>query len=297
MVAEHGSFTAAAAAAGQSQPALSQALSTLEAGLGKALFTRGNRRLELTTEGARLLPLARAAMAAAEAVVAAAAEHDTEIPVRLGIIPTAAPYLLGPLLQELSTQHPSVAPLIVEDRTADLVDAVRSGEIDCAIVALPIGESGLNEVPLYTEEFVLAVSPGHHLLDAKTVTPAVLDEEAMLLLDQGHCLREQIIEMCRANNARVLGATASRVTTLASAVHCVAAGLGVTVLPATAVATELAHTSAEMVKFAAPVPSRTMGLISRRGVPEQLIHIITSAFSGAAVSSLPIMLADTTQVS
>lgn len=286
-VAELGSFTQAAAEARQSQPALSQALSALETGLRTQLIDRSSRHLELTADGKRLLPLARTALGALDAMVAAAADETVRLPLHLGVIPTAAPYVMHALFESLAGTGVDLDPRIVEDRTADLVDALRTGEIDAALLALPTGAGGLREIPLYRERFILVVPATHRFAAGEKVAAAELDEERLLLLGHGHCLREQTLELCRDNQARVYGATESHVTSLATAVRCVAAGLGVTVLPATALR-EIEGSDVVAVEFAGTPPYRTMGLITRSSPPEEVVELLRRSVAGPAFAALPI---------
>lgn len=274
-VADLGSFTAAAAEAGQSQSALSQALSTLEAGLAVELVRRGPRKVELSAQGLHLLPYARAALGSLDSMVSAADPSSAgRIPVTIGLIPTVAPYLLPPLLAGLGDSGSGFRPVVVEQQTAELVDGVRDGRLDAAILALPVGARGLLEYPLYSERFVLAVPHGHGFASADAVAPGDLDEQAVLLLESGHCLRDQTLDLCRHNNARILGGTRSRLSSLATAVRCVDAGLGITVLPASAAARETRDTRCAVVEFTEPRPSRTIGLVTRETVPAQLVDTL-----------------------
>lgn len=271
-VADLGSFTAAAAEAGQSQSALSQALSTLEAGLHVELVRRGARKVELSKEGLNLLPFARTALQSLDAMVAAADPGRAgKVTVNIGVIPTVAPYLLPTLLKGLGAQESGIAPVVVEEQTADLVESVRSGRLDIAILAIPVGARGLLEYPLYNERFVLVAPPAHELATRPEIYPSDLDEEAVLLLESGHCLRDQTLDLCRQGNARILGATQTKISSLSTAVRCVEAGLGISVLPATASAVETRDTDCAVVEFGEPRPARTIGLVTRETVPAQVI--------------------------
>lgn len=274
-VADLGSFTAAAAEAGQSQSALSQALSTLETGLRVELVRRGARKIELSAEGLNLLPFARTALHSLDAMVAAADPGLAgRVAVNLGVIPTVAPYLLPPLLRGMASPDSGFQPVVVEEQTSDLVESVRSGLLDVAILAIPVGARGLLEYPLYNERFVLAAPSGHALAARDEVFPRDLDEEVVLLLEAGHCLRDQTLDVCRQGNARILGSTQTKVTNLSTAVRCVEAGLGITILPATAAAAETREADCTMMEFGEPRPARTIGLLARETVPAQVIDTI-----------------------
>lgn len=263
-VAEYRHFGTAATRLGVSQPTLSQALAALEGGLGVHLIERSTRRVLVTAAGAALLPQAKQILDAADGFVASAAGvgHALSGPLRIGLIPTIAPYVLPALLPALRRELPEAAPQVVEDQTARLLDALRGGVLDVAVLALPSEASGMTEMPLYTEDFVLVLPREHPLAGRDDLAPAALDELPLLLLDEGHCLREQTLDLCRSADAHpVAGDT--RATSLTTVVQCVAGGLGVTLVPESAVAVETARGDLTTARFAAPAPGRTVGLAFR----------------------------------
>ncbi|MTE13630.1 hydrogen peroxide-inducible genes activator [Nocardia aurantiaca] len=262
-VAEFRHFGTAATRLGVSQPTLSQALASLENGLGLQLIERSTRRVLVTADGKRLLPQAIATLEAADRFVASAAGEGLRGTLRLGIIPTVAPYVLPKLLPELRTRVPALAPHVIEDQTARLLDGLRSGVLDVAVLALPAEAAGLVEIPLYAEEFVLVLPRGHELAGRDDLKPADLDALPLLLLDEGHCLREQTLELCRANEAHPSAVGDTRAASLATVVQCVAGDLGVTLIPAMAVAAETSRGTLDIATFAAPAPGRTVGLAFR----------------------------------
>ncbi len=262
-VAEYRHFGTAASRLGVSQPTLSQALASLENGLGLQLIERSTRRVLVTGDGKRLLPQAIATLEAADRFVASAAGQGLGGTLRLGIIPTVAPYVLPTLLPELRRRMPNLAPHIIEDQTARLLDGLRSGVLDVALLALPADAAGLVEIPLYTEEFVLVLPRGHALAGRKNLKPADLDALPLLLLDEGHCLRDQTLDLCRASEAQPGAVGDTRATSLATVVQCVAGDLGVSLIPAMAVEAETARGTLEIARFAAPAPGRTLGLAFR----------------------------------
>ncbi|MDI9918785.1 hydrogen peroxide-inducible genes activator [Rhodococcus sp. IEGM 1379] len=263
-VAEHRHFGTAAARLGVSQPTLSQALAALEAGLGVQLIERSTRRVLVTGDGQRLLGQAKVILEAAEGFVASAAGTGDHLAglLRIGLIPTVAPYVLPTLLPALRDSMPAVVPRIIEDQTARLLDALRSGALDVALLALPAGAPGLIEIPLYDEDFVLVVPVEHGLAGRVDLTAEVLDELPLLLLDDGHCLRDQTLDLCRSVDAHPLAGD-TRATSLATIVQCVAGGLGVTLVPESAVAVESRRAELATATFAAPAPGRTIGLVFR----------------------------------
>lgn len=257
-------FGTAAARLNVSQPTLSQGLAALESGLGVQLIERSTRRVLVTPAGERLLGQAKAIVDAADGFVAAAAGVTDGFagPLRLGLIPTVAPYFLPGLLPELRTRMPDLALHVIEDQTARLLVALRAGTLDVAVLALPSGVAGIMEIPLYTEDFVLVV-PADHRLAGRTGLPlSILDELPLLLLDEGHCLRDQTLDLCRSVDARP-DAGDTRATSLATVVRCVAGGLGVTLVPASAIPVETACGDLAVAHFAAPEPGRTIGLVFR----------------------------------
>ena len=264
-VAERLHFRSAAEELGMSQPSLSQALATLEEGLGLRLVERSTRSVLVTPTGRRLLPFARAAVTAVDAVsdVAAGSGGLLSGTLRIGVIPTAAPYLLPGLLPALAERFPDLKPRIVEDQTARLVDGLRSGVIDLAIMAVPTDASGVVSIPLYQEKFALLVPAGHDLAGAVSISPEVLADQPLLLLDEGHCLREQTVDLCRRVSVPVLGREESRAASLTTAVQCVAGGLGVSIVPQSAVGPESRDPGIGVATFAEPAPGRTMGLFLR----------------------------------
>jgi LysR family transcriptional regulator, hydrogen peroxide-inducible genes activator len=263
-VADRRHFGSAATTLGVSQSTLSQALSALEVGLGVQLVERSTRRVFLTTEGRALLPRAQTVIEAAMAFTAAAAGSSDPLlgTIRLGLIPTVAPYVLPTLLAGLAQRLPGLSLRVIEDQTQRLLTGLRDGSVDAALIALPAESSGNIEVPIYDEDFVLALPPGHPLAGKRRVPPAALAELPLLLLDEGHCLRDQALDVCRTAGVRAELAN-TRAASLATAVQCVSGGLGVTLIPQSAVPVESARSHLELAYFAAPRPGRRIGLVFR----------------------------------
>lgn len=257
-------FSLAAAGLGVSQSTLSQALSSLEAGLGVQLVERSTRRVLLTMAGKQLLPHAQAVIEAADRFSAAVGGVSDPLrgAMRLGLIPTVAPYVLPAVLTGLADRLPELLLRVIEDQTERLLTALSEGALDAALVALPAETGGISEIAIYEEDFVLALPPGHRLAGKRRVSPAVLAELPLLLLDEGHCLRDQALDVCRAAGVRA-ALVDTRAASLATAVQCVAGGLGVTLIPQTAVAVEADRSKLGLAQFAAPRPGRRIGLVYR----------------------------------
>jgi LysR family transcriptional regulator, hydrogen peroxide-inducible genes activator len=263
-VAEKQHFGSAATTLGVSQSTLSQALSALETGLGIPLVERSTRRVFLTAEGRALLPQAQAVIDAATTFTAAAAGSSDPLlgTIRLGLIPTVAPYILPTLLAGLADRLPGLAVRVIEDQTERLLSGLREGSVDAALIALPAEVSGITEIPIYDEDFVLALPPGHPLAGKRRVPPTALAELPLLLLDEGHCLRDQALDVCRKAGVRAELAN-TRAASLTTAVQCVTGGLGVTLIPESAVPVETARGHLELAYFATPRPGRRIGLVFR----------------------------------
>ncbi|WP_068177077.1 hydrogen peroxide-inducible genes activator [Mycobacterium sp. UM_CSW] len=266
-VAEKQHFSSAATSLGVSQSTLSQALAALEAGLGTQLIERSTRRVFLTTEGTQLLPRAQAVVEAVDAFSAAAAgaADPLQADLRLGLIPTVAPYVLPTVLAGLAEQLPSLTLRVIEDQTERLLRLLREGALDAALIALPASDvpgAGMTAVGIYDEDFVLALPPGHPLSGKRRVPATALAELPLLLLDEGHCLRDQALDVCQKAGVRAELAN-TRAASLATAVQCVTGGLGVTLIPQTAVPVEAARSRLGLAQFAAPRPGRRIGLVFR----------------------------------
>ncbi|MFC7450124.1 LysR substrate-binding domain-containing protein [Rhodococcus daqingensis] len=289
-VAEYRHFGTAAARLNVSQPTLSQALAALENGLGVQLIERSTRRVLVTDAGTQLLTQAKMILEAADGFVATAAGVGDRLggPLRMGLIPTVAPYVLPALLPAMRAELPAVVPQVIEDQTARLLDSLRAGVLDVAVLALPSDATGLVEIPLYTEDFVLVVPGEHELAGRADLSLQVLDDLPLLLLDEGHCLRDQTLDLCRSVDAHPSSGD-TRATSLATVVQCVAGGLGVTLVPDSAVPVETRRGGLATARFADPAPGRTIGLVFRSssGRAEgyrKLADVVRSVAPGVAVT-------------
>ena len=262
-LARHAHFGRAADVCSVSQPALSMQIKELETSLGGALVERGPRQVRLTPLGESVRVRTREILGSVEALVehARAVQGEGLSRLRLGVIPTVAPYLLPQLITQLDRAHPGLDLHVRETLTARLVQGLTDGEIDAAVVALPVSEPQLEEVALFEETFVL-VRPAS---DARAPIPDIeaLQTMRLLLLEEGHCFRDQALAFCNLKAARPReGLDGSALTTL---VQMVAAGLGVTLIPQMAVAVEAQSPGLDVVRFPEPQPRRTIGMIWRKG--------------------------------
>lgn len=298
-VAEQKHFVSAANKLGISQPSLSQALAALESGLGIQLIERSTRRVIVTPIGEQLLPFAKATLEAADAFVAHSRGAGGELagPLNIGIIPTVAPYILPTLLTLIAEEFPELEPRIVENQTESLLQRLRDGHIDVAVLATPTGATGVTEIPLYDEAFAIVTNPDNPLAGRGDLTLDALRDLELLLLDDGHCLRDQIVELCQlAEVDRSPGAqSATRAASLTTVVQLVVAGLGSTLVPMSAVATECARPGIAVSAFADGVEAkRTVGLVMRSSSRRQqefarLGELVTRAYEKATEASVALL--------
>jgi LysR family transcriptional regulator, hydrogen peroxide-inducible genes activator len=266
-VAASGSFRRAAAACHVSQPSLSAQVAQAERALGVRLFERDRRHVLPTPAAESLLALARNLILAADDLVAASARLGDPLAghLRIGVIPTIAPYLLPRIAPALRLRHPRLVVGWHEDRTAELASSLREGRLDAALVALEAPLGDLDRVAIGNDPFLLCAPRGHPLAAGRGSLPvSALAGADVLVLDEGHCLREQALEVCSSGRARE---TAFRATSLATLVQMVAAGAGVTLLPQLAVSVEQRAADVHIRRFAPPAPSRTIGLVFRARTP------------------------------
>lgn len=285
-IAEKRQFSGAAMSLGVSQSTLSQALAALETGLGTQLVERSTRRVFLTAQGTELLPRAQAVVDAADAFSAAAAGSTDPLRtgLRLGLIPTVAPYVLPTVLAGVAEQLPGLSLRVTEDQTERLLAVLREGALDAALIALPAEGAGVTAIPIYDEDFVLALPPAHPLAGKRRVPAAALADLPLLLLDEGHCLRDQALDVCRKAGVHAELAN-TRAASLATAVQCVTGGLGVTLIPQSAVRVEASRSRLGLAQFAAPRPGRRIGLVFRSSSGRDESYRQLAALIGTLVSS------------
>lgn len=264
-LAEQGHFGRASEVCAISQPALSMQIKELEEGLGLPLFERGARQIRLTSFGEDFALRVREILRAVDELddLARAACTGLTGRLRVGVIPTVAPYLLPAILNRVARLHPDLDVHIRETLTGRLIEELADGRLDTAIVALPVSETWLTELPLFTEDLVLA-RPSNQAGDPVPTT-ATLRDMRLLLLEEGHCFRDQALSFCDLRSTRRRdGLDGSSLSTL---VQMVGAGLGVTLIPEMAVPVETRSTSVSIARFAPPQPVRTIGMVWRASSP------------------------------
>jgi LysR family hydrogen peroxide-inducible transcriptional activator len=279
---ETGGFRRAAARCRVAQPSLSAQVAALEEALGVRLFERARGGVLVTAAGREVLDRARRALLEVDDLAAAARRLADPLAgrLRLGVIPTVGPYLLPAAVPALRRAHPRLTVAWVEDRTPALVAEVRRGALDGALLALEADLGDLERAPIATDAFVLAGARGDALLAAAAPLRARdLRGARLLLLDEGHCLREQALSLCAGARAEEADLRATSLPTLA---QMVASGLGVTLLPELAVPVEARGAALALRRFAEPAPGRTVGLAWRRTSPlEPALRAVARAVSEA----------------
>ncbi len=248
-----------------SQPTLSAQIKKLETYLGVQLIERQPRKVTLTEMGARILPLARSILQESDEIVSLARnDHDPlSGKLKVALIPTIGPYLLPLVARKLRKQLPLLKVMLYEYQTQPLLEKLRAGDIDLGILALPVPLDGLEARPLYDEDFTLAVPSNSPLAKRSSVKLDDLSGETLLLLEDGHCLRDQALDVC--SRIDVKESEDYRATSLETLRQMVAAGLGITLLPKLATRGPFGSGQGLTVKeFSRPVPSRSIGAVWRK---------------------------------
>jgi LysR family hydrogen peroxide-inducible transcriptional activator len=271
-VARERHFGRAAETCFVSQPTLSVAVKKLEDELGVTLFERGPGEVSVTPAGQKIVEQAQRVLEEASRIreIAAAGKDPLAGPLRLGAIYTIGPYLLPKLIPILRRTAPAMQLLIQENFTHRLAEELRSGEVDVILVALPFEAPGVMTRAVYDEPFMVAVPKGHPWEGRKRVTSEELTSESLLLLGEGHCFRDQVLEICHTVRSRERSPLAKTVEggSLETIRQMVAGGVGVTVLPATSTGTSGgANELIRILPFARPAPTRRVGLAWRRSFP------------------------------
>lgn len=265
-VADERHFGHAADVCHVGQPTLSTQLKKLEAELGVDLIERNPGRVLLTDAGERVVERARVILREADNIreLARRATDPESGTVKIGVFPTLGPYLLPHIVPKLRDRFPNLELLLVEEKTEEVVRQLRRGDLDVGLLAMPVDDDHLHVEPLFQEDFLLAVPNDHPLAsESGPVDIAVLAGESVLLLEDGHCLRDQALSVCH-----LAGATERsgfRATSLETLRQMVAAGVGVTLLPELSVRPPVAASgTTTLLRFSEPVPSRQIAMFWRR---------------------------------
>jgi LysR family hydrogen peroxide-inducible transcriptional activator len=252
-----------------SQPTLSGQIKKLEETLGVMLFERTNRRVMLTEAGHQIVIYAKRIIREVDAIheIADSTRDPLAGKFRLGAFPTLATYIFPRIVPQVKASMPNLRLILMEEKTSQLIDQLHNGEIDAALLALPIQDDYLISKPLFDDEFFLAVPSGHDLTKYKTVDQTKLKQHRLLLLEEGHCLRDQSLEICQLHN---IGEEQDfKATGLETLRQMVKAGTGITFMPKIAI--QAKETGIEYIPFTKPAPSRSIGLVWRKTTPRQQV--------------------------
>jgi LysR family hydrogen peroxide-inducible transcriptional activator len=262
-------FGRAAEICAVTQPALSMQIQELEKELGTVLMERTRQGAKLTAQGEEVARRAASILAAVHDLTNYA-QHGGQLltgTLHLGVIPTIAPYVLPRILPHLRRTFPSLDLHLREAQTRYVLADLASGKLDAALLSLPVGEPEFETLELFDDPFVLAV-PGGRLIPGHTIaTPDVFENDRLLLLEEGHCLRDQALSFCGMKQVQNLSTFGT--TSLSTLVQMVANGFGVTLLPKMSIEIEAARGDIQLLVFAAPEPSRKIGLVWRRSSPRR----------------------------
>ena len=290
-VAQEKHFGRAAQRCFVSQPTLSIAIKKLEEELGLALFDRSSNEIMTTEAGQRIVVQARRVLEEADRIKLMANQEQSELEgiFKLGLIFTIAPYLLPKLILSLRDMAPEMPLQLDENYTDVLKESLKRGDLDAIVVAEPFVETGLETIPLYDEPFFVIVPKGHAFEQLDEVTPKQLGEERVLLLTEGNCMRDNVLASCQelASRQKIQGLSNSiQGSSINTIRHMVASGLGISVMPATAL-TENDHLLFSIIPFTSPTPERRVVLASRRNfVRPKALRMIKSAILASQLTGV-----------
>lgn len=264
-LADHRTFIAAADAVGVTQPSLSAAIKELEGILGVKLVERARDGARMTIAGAEAVRRSRQVLGEVGALGEAVRGVSEPLSgtFRLGVIPTIAPFLLPRALPAVKRQFPKLKLFLREDLTGRLMEALRAREIDAALIALPYDAQGIETCLIADDEFLFVGPKGHAFATKADLTMADLDQEKLLLLEDGHCLRDHALAACR--SVATPGEAEVRATSLFTLVQMVAGGLGVSLIPSMAVASGMGGADVCLTAFNPPIIGRQIGMAWRKG--------------------------------
>jgi LysR family transcriptional regulator, hydrogen peroxide-inducible genes activator len=265
-VADTLGFHKAAARCHASQPTLSAQVQQLESVLGVRLFERDRRRVLVTSAGEDIVARARRILVEVGDLIAAATRLREPFAgtLRIGVIPTIAPYLLPEIMPKIGVKYPKLALVFREEKTADILRELAEGTLDAGLLALEADVGDVAHAVIAKDPFVAALPKGHPLARRKRLALSDLQDARVLLLDEGHCFRDQALALCAQARANE---TSFRATSLATLAQMVSSGAGITLLPSIAVSVENRRGQLEIRPFARPIPGRTIALVWRPRSP------------------------------
>lgn len=268
-VARFGHFGQAARNCAVTQPALSMQVRELEEELGLKLFERHPKGVTLTSEGREIAARAHRILDEVHNL-RDFARHNARLltgPLRLGIIPSIAPYVLPPMLAKARQVFPDLELNIRETQTQTLLDELQAGALDLLLLAMPVEAPDIETLDLFDDRFLLAVPKGYKTSGRLKATPELLERDRLLLLEEGHCLRDQALAFCQLRQVEQIDTFGA--SSLSTIVQMVASGMGMTLLPEISVPLEAKHGDIKLMRFQAPEPHRTVGLAWRSSSPRK----------------------------
>ena len=262
-------FGRAAESCSVTQPALSMQIHELEESLGLTLVERTRTGVQLTGKGAELAERSARILGEVRDFVAYA-QHSNRIltgPLRFGVIPSVAPYMLPPLLPLVRQAYPDLELYVRETQTAPLTEELLDGKLDVLLLALPLKHNDLESLTLFEDRFVLALPKNRKLSGKVRATKELVEQERLLLLEEGHCLRDQALSYCQLQQVDMVNTFGA--SSLSTIVEMVAAGFGITLLPEISLGVEERGRDIQLLRFATPEPFRTIGLVWRSSSPRK----------------------------
>ncbi|WP_439541039.1 LysR substrate-binding domain-containing protein [Hyphomicrobium sp.] len=284
-------FGRAADACSVTQPALSMQIHELEQNLGLILVERTRSGVQLTAKGAEIAARCARVLGDVRDLVAYA-QHANRLlagTLRLGVIPSVAPYMLPPLLPLLRDAYPDLELHVRETQTQILTDELLEGKLDVLLLALPLKHQDLTNLPLFEDKFLLAAPKERKLSGRVRATKELIEHERLLLLEEGHCLRDQALTYCSLQQVDAVNTFGA--SSLATIVEMVSAGFGITLLPELSIGVEERGRDITLVRFVDPEPSRTIGLVWRSTSPqkgdfEELGRLVAKAWNEGALAAV-----------
>ena len=272
-VVRHQHVGAAAEECAVSQPALSMQIKALEKHLGVQLLERHPKGVKPTDIGLKVTEQAQSVLTSVSDIEAYARHHRGVLTgrLRLGVIPSIAPYVLPSLLPLVRERYPGIELHIRESQTHRLTEELNQGSLDVLLAALPVDARGTEQIKLCEDRFLIATPAGFEIKGKLLASAADLKDQNLLLLEEGHCLRDQALSFCQLQ--QVSGINTQGASSLSTVVQMVANGMGVTFLPEISIETETQNRSVRLFRFGDPQPSRTIGLIWRASSPQKRDYV------------------------